>query len=54
MKSIGTDSLKVIIYFIKFLGSDTNLWEIHKKNRSSLFWTRDSMDIDKCVEKEGL
>jgi len=51
MKSIGTDSLKVIIYFIKFL---LIFGKFIKRTDPRFFGHRDSMDIDKCVEKEGL
>ena len=43
MKSIGTSdsyqngNLKIMIYFAKFLGSDINLYEIHKKEQVLVF-----------------
>jgi integrase/recombinase XerD len=43
MKSIGTSdsyqngNLKIMIYFAKSLGSDTNLYEIHKKEQVLVF-----------------
>jgi hypothetical protein len=48
MKSIGTSdsyqngNLKIMIYFAKFLGSDTNLYEIHKREQIIAF-----LDIEK-------
>jgi hypothetical protein len=36
------------------LGSDTNLWEIHKRTDPRFFGNTDSMDINKYIEKRRL
>jgi integrase/recombinase XerD len=57
MKSIGTsESLKITIYFARFLGSNTTLISIRfkKGSRSLLFWTQESKTHRATRTKNGI
>ena len=60
MKSIGTSdsyqngNLKIIIYFAKFLGSDTNLYEIHKREQIIAFLDTRIKDSENDPDKRWI
>ena len=47
-------NLKIMIYFAKFLGYDTNFYEAHKKEQLLSFWIREQKIHKTILTKDGL